>query len=171
MNIPEKVVNFNAYDANGNRFLGLAETVTLPKFDSLSETMKGAGMAGEWASPTPGHFSAMTVELDFNTITETLTEVLSTSNTMITLRAAQQSFDSSAGAEQMSGLKIVIGGRPAGSDFGTLGVSAKSSSKATININYCKITLDTSTLLEWDLFNYIFIINDKDILGAVKNLI
>ena len=59
MNVPEKLINFRVYE-NGNDLIGIAD-VTLPKVDYMTETVKGAGIAGEIDSPVKGHYSSMEV--------------------------------------------------------------------------------------------------------------
>jgi hypothetical protein len=67
--IPEKVIQFDCYDSNGTVLLGTTD-VELPKFESLSDTISGAGIAGEIESITPGFFKPQQVKLKWRTVTE-----------------------------------------------------------------------------------------------------
>lgn len=55
-NIPEKLIDFRCY-SDGTDLLGMVD-VTLPKVDLMSETVKGAGIAGE--------IDTQELELDFD---------------------------------------------------------------------------------------------------------
>ena len=66
--IAEKLTNFTAY-LEGTEWLGLVD-VELPAIESLSETIKGAGIAGEVDSPVVGHFGAMPLKVNWRTLGE-----------------------------------------------------------------------------------------------------
>ena len=51
--IPEKLVEFKVY-SDSHDLLGVSD-IELPSLDFMSETVKGAGMAGEVDSPTIGN--------------------------------------------------------------------------------------------------------------------
>lgn len=171
MLMPEKVTNFNLYGEEGTRFLGLASEITLPNFETLSEEIKGAGLAGSYDSPTPGHFGAMTMDFSFNTVTDDAFKVYGKTSTKLTLRAAQQSYDASAGAEVQKGLKIVFAGRPKGLDGGKIAVASTTGTKVTVSISYFKAEIDGKEIIEWDFFNNIFRVNGVDQLAEVNKLI
>ena len=64
--IPERLINFRCY-RNGNDLLGVA-TVTLPQFQAMTDTVSGAGIAGEVETPVLGHYSSITATVSFRTI-------------------------------------------------------------------------------------------------------
>ena len=68
--IPEKTIAFNVY-RDGTVLMGVA-TVELPQLQAMTETISGAGIAGEIDSPTLGHFQSMTAKLSFRTKTNKL---------------------------------------------------------------------------------------------------
>lgn len=49
MNVPEKLINFRVYN-NGADLVGSAD-VTLPKLNAMTQTVKGAGIAGKLIPP------------------------------------------------------------------------------------------------------------------------
>ena len=59
--IPERLINFTVY-GEGNRIIGVADA-KLPSIEMMTETVSGAGIAGELESGTLGHFKPMTVSL------------------------------------------------------------------------------------------------------------
>lgn len=64
--VPERLNTYNCY-ADGAKLIGLVD-VELPKPESFSEEISGAGVAGAYDSPTIGHFKPMTVKLNFRTV-------------------------------------------------------------------------------------------------------
>ena len=69
MNVPEKLINFRVYE-NGNDLVGVAD-VELPSLETMTETVKGAGVAGEVDSPVMGHFGSMELTLNWRTLEKT----------------------------------------------------------------------------------------------------
>ncbi|MCL6456491.1 MAG: phage major tail tube protein, partial [Gorillibacterium sp.] len=47
--VPEKLNDFRVY-RDGNNLAGVAD-IQLPSFENMTETIKGAGIAGEYESP------------------------------------------------------------------------------------------------------------------------
>ena len=168
--IPEKVVNYNVYDSN-EKLVGISGEITLPNLESMSETISGAGIAGEIESPTPGHFGSLSIEIPFRTILDQTFRMMEPRGRTITLRASQQSHNISAGQIEYKGLKITLRTMPKGIDLGTLGVGKPTETKNTLEILYIKIELDGTTLLELDKINFIFTVNGYDVLGDVRNQI
>lgn len=50
-NIPSKINSFNVYK-DGTKLVGISDEVTLPDFESLTETLSGPGILGEVDDPT-----------------------------------------------------------------------------------------------------------------------
>lgn len=168
--IPEKITNYNIYD-EGEKLVGVSAEVTLPNLEAMTETISGAGIAGEYESPTPGHFGSITMEIPFRVLIDKSFSLMSPKGRTITLRASQQSYDVSDGKILNRGLKITIKTLPKGLDLGTLGVGKMTETKNTLEIVYIKIEHDGVTMLELDKLNFIFILNGEDILAEVRNQI
>lgn len=168
--IPEKIVNFNVY-SDSDKLVGVSDEITLPDFEAMSETVSGAGIAGEYESTTPGHFSSQTIEIPFRTISDQSFRFMKNRGQTIVLRAAQQSYDVSRGKTSIRPLKITIRGIPKGSNLGKVGVGAPTETTATIEILYIKIEENGKTLLELDKLNFIYIVDGDDLLEDVRNAI
>ena len=98
MLVPDKLISFNAYGgAGGIRLLGLVDA-ELPKFEAVTDTISGAGFAGEFDSPVMGHFKAMALKLKWRTVTPQWASFLASGFHAVTLRPSVQIVDSSAGA-------------------------------------------------------------------------
>lgn len=168
--IPEKVVNYNVYDDN-EKLVGITGDVTLPNLEAMSETISGAGIIGEYDSPTPGHFGSMTVELSFRTLYQKSFSLMRYRGRSLVLRAAQQSYDVSQGRIFHRGLKITIKGIPKNLELGKLAVGGSTETKNTLEVLYIKVEENGTKLLEIDKLNGICEIDGEDMLGDIKNLI
>lgn len=166
MNVPEKLINYRVY-LNGNDMIGTSD-VTLPKLDAMTETVKGAGIAGEVESPVLGHFSSMELELNWRTLEKSNVLLASPKGVHLDLRGAQQVYDSGSGSFVARAVKVVVRGVPKSTELGKLDVGATTDTKNTIEVNYIKITIDGSTVLEIDKYNYICIIDGTDYLADVR---
>jgi P2 family phage contractile tail tube protein len=168
--IPEKVVNYNVYQ-EGEKLVGVSGEVTLPNLEAMTETVSGAGIAGEFESATPGHFSSTQIEVPFRTILDPAFNLFTPGAKTLILRASQQSFDVSAGAVNHRALKIILKVMPKSLDLGTLGVGKPTETKNTLEVLYIKIVEDGYTLLELDKLNFIYIVNGTDVFADIRDQI
>lgn len=168
--IPEKVVNFNVYNETA-KLVGVAGEVTLPDFEAMTETISGAGIAGEYESPTPGHFSSQEIEIPFRTISGSSFDLMKNAGKSIVLRAAQQSFDMAQGKVSQRPLKITFRGIPKGIALGKIGVGTPTETTNRMEVLYIKIEENGKVLLEYDKLNFVFILNGEDLMAAVRNAI
>ena len=168
--IPEKVVNFNVYD-DTEKLVGVSAEVTLPNFEAMTETVSGAGIAGEYESVTPGHFGSQTLELPFRTLMDPSFSLMRNEGRSLVLRAAQQSYDVAAGKTEKRPLKITVRGQPKGLNLGTMAVGGLTESTNIMEVLYIKIEENNRTVLEFDKLNFIFKIYGEDMLGGIRDMI
>ena len=168
--IPEKLVNFNVYQ-EGEKLVGVASEITLPTLEGMSETVSGAGIAGEFESATPGHFSSMTTEIAFKTLFDKAFKLMKPGGQTLTFRASQQFSDFAGNSIDFRPLKIVMKVLPKSVDLGKMAVSAKTETKNTLEVVYIKITENGNEILELDKVNFIYKINGEDILGPIQSQI
>lgn len=168
--IPEKVVNYNVYD-DTEKLVGVAGEVTLPNLETMSETISGAGLLGEYDSVNIGHFGSLSMEIPFRTLFEKSFNLMTNTGRPLVLRAAQQSYDVASGQVSHRGLKITLRGAPKGLNLGKLGVGTATETTNTIEILYIKVEENGKVMLELDKQNFIFSINGKNLLAGVSKLI
>lgn len=166
MKVPEKLINFRVYEG-GDDLIGIAD-VTLPNLEAMTETVKGAGIAGEVESPVLGHYSSMELELNWRTLAKPNVLLAQPKGVKLDLRGAQQVYDSAAGEYKVSPAKVVVSGVPKTTELGKLDVGTTSDTKTTLEVNYIKVTIDGNDVLELDKFNYICNIGGVDYLAEVK---
>ena len=86
--IDELIINFRVYE-DANEYLGMSEA-TLPEVSNLAEEIQGAGIAGNVEAVVLGHIEAMTLTLNFRTVTKAAIRLAEPRIHNIDLRAAQQ---------------------------------------------------------------------------------
>ncbi len=164
--VPEKLINFRVY-MNGDDLVGISD-VTLPKLEAITETVKGAGIAGEIDSPTIGHFGSMELELNWRTLLKTNVILAKPTGVDLDLRGAIQMNDSATGTLKSVPAKVVVRGLPKSTDLGKLEMGATTDTKNTIEVTYIKVTIDGSDVFEVDKYNYICTIDGTDDLSDVR---
>ena len=167
MEVPEKLINFRVYE-NGGDQVGVAD-VTLPKLSSMTETVKGAGIAGEVDSPVLGHFKSLEVELNWRTLEKTNLNMTAHTGLHLDLRGAQQVYDSGTGKYVVRPVKCVIAGVTKETDMGKFDVGQTTGTKTTVEAAYIKVDVDGENVLEIDKFNYICKVGGTDWLAAVRS--
>lgn len=165
--VPEKLINFRVYQ-DGDDLLGISD-VTLPKLDSITETVKGAGVAGEIDDPTIGHFGSMELELNWRSLVKSNIVLAKPTGVHLDLRGACQGHDSTKNVLKTMPVKIVVEGTPKSTDLGKLDMGATTDTKNTIEVTYIKITVDGETVLEIDKFNYICVIDGVDYMADIRD--
>lgn len=166
MNVPEKLINFRVYE-NGNDLVGVAD-VELPSLETMTETVKGAGVAGEVDSPVMGHFGSMELTLNWRTLEKTNIKLAVFGGVALDLRSSQQVYDSNSATLKTIGTKVVIRGIPKNTELGKLEVGTTTDTSNVIEVTYLKVDIDGETVLEVDKYNFICVINGVDYLASVR---
>ena len=105
MKIENGVTNFAVYE-DATEYYGMAE-VTLPEITQISEEVKGAGIAGTFDGTFVGHLEAMSLTLNFRSVTTDAIKLAEPRKHQLDLRAAQQSWDNSTGRYVQQAVKHV----------------------------------------------------------------
>src|SRR5262252_8532814 len=117
MKIPNHVANYSIFK-DGRRLIGLAD-VTLGNLQNLTDSLKGSGIFGEIDMPIQAHFQAITVTLNWLTITD---------DAVFDTWAAVQSHDSGTGQIIHEGWRFIMTTAPKSFNLGKLEVGAKGES-------------------------------------------
>lgn len=168
--VPEKIANFNVYKEN-NVLVGVSGEITMPNLEAMTETISGAGIAGEYESPTPGHFGSMELEIPFRTVHDTSFSLYKEIGKSIILRAAQQSYDVAGGEYRTRPLKVTLRGHPKNLNLGTMAVGQPTETTPTIELIYIKVEEDGKELLEVDKLNMIFRVQGEDMFAELREQI
>lgn len=165
--VKDKVIAYEVF-VDGNRKLGTA-SAELPKIAFKSETLKGAGIAGEIDMPTLAQAESMQLTLTWRTIDNDRTELLQQKAHNIELRAAQQHYDSGTGVFKVQAVKINVRAVPKESETGKLEGANNSDSTNVMECLYYKESIDGETRVEIDKLNYICRIHGTDFAADVRS--
>lgn len=165
--ISEKLINFRVYAAN-QELLGLAD-VELPTLEAQSETISGAGIAGEVDSPTLGHFGAMSMTLKWRVTEAGALKLLAPKAHALELRGSIQRWNAALGEYETLALKVVTRAVPKSSPLGTLAPAAAQEPSAEFSVRYLKVFLGGRAYAEIDPLNYICLIDGVDYLASVRS--
>ncbi len=167
--IPERLVNYMLYE-DGGKLLGSVD-VTLPSFEAMSETISGAGIAGEYDSPTPGHFGSQQLGINFREPTAMIRRLYTPGKKQLIIKAANQSYDTGAGQKNHRQLYISVACEFKSGETGTVAPNAEAGSNVSMEVSYILIKDDGDEILEFDKFNYIYKVNGKDYLADIKKIL
>ena len=165
--IPEKLINTKVY-RSGVHLVGAADA-KLPSIEAMTETIKGAGIAGEVDSPTLGHYKSMTVELNFRHTTPEFMTLAVQQAHELDLRGAVQVYDAAAGKFSVKSIKVVIRAFPKKTDLGKLDSGTKQEPTWEGEVVYLKVFLDGQEKIEIDKYNFISKVDGVDQLADVRS--
>lgn len=170
MNIPSKINSFNVYK-DGTKLIGISDEVTLPDFESITETLSGPGILGEIDDPTLGHFQSMEMEIPFRTMDKDLF-VLSddTSSVMITLRGSIQYTVNDTGATTLKQMRVVVRGKNKGITGGKAKQGTGTASSIKLEILYILIEIGNVVEIELDKLNFVYKLHGKDLLEKMRKM-
>lgn len=163
--IPELLANFMVY-LEDQILVGVAD-VELPKLESMTEKVSGAGLAGEIESPVAGHYSAMTTKIKFRTVTsEAVGKLAAPSAHRLDFRGAQQVLVD--GALKTASVRVTVKATPKSVDLGKFEVGKPTDTADEFAVSYLKIYVDGKEIVEVDPVNFVAKFNGVDVLGDTK---
>lgn len=166
MRIPDKLINFTVYD--GNLALGLAD-IDLPDIEYMSETLSGAGIAGETETPALGQLASMTTSLNFRTLYEDIGNYLAPRGRMVDVRGSIQHYESGTGELKPLPVKCTMNILPKSGSLGKFATASPTDTSIEGEVTYLKLYINNKLVCEIDKFNYICNINGRDYLEEVRN--
>lgn len=164
--VDESVINFAVYEG-GTEYLGMAE-VSLPEISNITTEVKGAGINGTFDSVILGHLEAMTLGLNFRTLTKDAIKLLEPRNHQIDLRVAQQSTDSTSGNSGVVKVKHVFTIKAKKLASGKVASASPADASGEYTVTYWATWIDGKKELEIDILNFIYYVNGKDWLADVR---
>lgn len=162
------LTNFTAWE-DATNWMGLVD-VELPSFESLTETIKGAGIAGESTAPVKGHFGGQTLKINWRTLSPDSVRLSEPKVHTLDFRGNQQIFDALNGYTDQ---EVVVKTRSVPINFspGKFATAAATETANEFEVHYIKIIVGGKTMLEYDKFNFVYVVNGVDVMGTVrKNL-
>lgn len=166
MQTPERLVNYKVFSGAGVE-LGTA-TVDLPSFETLTETISGAGIAGEFESPVLGHFKSQKVKLMFRAITRDGLGLVAPVRHILDIRASVQIADPTSAKIVTEAWRVECAGRTLSHTLGKLEPGKVMGAECDLEIDTIRISRDGVDLIELDKFNSIYKVNGVDYLAQVR---
>ena len=164
--VPERLINFRVYN-DGNDLLGVA-TVDLPEIEAMSDTVAGAGIAGEVESPVLGHFGSMTTTFTWRTLEAGAMKLNQQKAHAVEVRGSQQVYDAAKGEYSTMPVRVSMRVVPKTSTLGTFEPGATTDTEQEFEVTYLKVLVDGKNLVEIDKFNFIAKFDGVDALAGVR---
>ena len=169
MILPEVINNFNVYDYNSNKLVGVSGEVSLAEIAMTTATISGAGLLGDMDMPVIGQIGAIEQTIPFNTIsTNIFTHFKLNKSVSIVLRGDIQSVDSSTGKYKHSALRLSYRGYVKKITPGKVKAADTMGASVTMELTYMHIQLDGETVLKFDKLNGVFEVDGEDLLAEIS---
>lgn len=168
MIIPERIQGFTAYLAGSNDILGEVSSVDLPELNFMAETVNGAGIAGEYESPTVGQYQSFTCTIHWRTLSKNIYKVIQNGAIDLDLRGSVQSYDPAVGVYTSIPVRMAIRGPVKNTGLGSLATSNADGCTTDIEIYRLKIWQDGEEEVEIDKQGYICRVDGVDLLEQTR---
>ena len=165
--VPETLINFEVYE-QGIRLLGLAN-VTLPEMNQLTSEVSGAGIAGKIEVPVEGHFESMEVTLKWRTIYQPPLTLMKSGGTQLSCRGAMQHYEASTGQVQIVPVRCDVRARHTSTNLGEFSTGEQTETETKLVCDYVKLVVDDATIIEFDIYNYVYEVNGTDLMSDVRS--
>lgn len=162
----QAIINFAVYE-DGSEYAGLAKA-TLPDLNALTQSISGAGIAGNIEAVILGHFDSMTLGLNFRTTTKQSIKLSEPRRHNIDLRVAQQEENSTQGQVEVSAVKHVLVVIPKVDKGGSIAPASQGDGSGEYSVRYWATYIDGKKYREIDPVNFKCYIDGVDYLEAVR---
>jgi len=166
MSIPDKLINFQVYEDGAS--IDAVVDVTLPTLSYMTDSMSGAGIAGEIDSPTIGHFSSLTVNINMRTLSGNNIRLHAPKAHSFDFRGSVQHFDEGSGSFISRAIRVVIVGIPKSGPLGSLSVASQMGPGNEFEVTYLQVIIDDIVEVEIDKLNLVCTIGGIDYLQDVR---
>lgn len=166
-NVPERLINFRVYNDNKD-LLGIA-TVDLPELEAMTDTVSGAGVAGEVESPIKGHFGSMTTTFTWRTIENSAMSLCKQKAHNVEIRGSQQVYDAANGTYGTVAVRAAMRIVPKTVSLGSFEPGATTDTEQEFEVLYLKLFVANKEVVEIDKYNFIAKFNGEDSLASVRS--
>ncbi|WP_295466594.1 phage major tail tube protein [uncultured Pseudomonas sp.] len=166
MALPRTLKNLNLFN-DGNSYLGVAKSCTLPKLARKMEAFRGAGMSGPVKADMG--LSEEGIQLDWTLGGLDLTALkqfgaVGADAVPLRFAGAYQQDDSG----DVTAVEIVVRGRHESIEMGEASAGGTTEHKITTTCSYYKLTVDGVTVIEIDLLAFVEKVDGKDRLAQQR---
>ncbi|MGR3897115.1 phage major tail tube protein [Pseudomonas sp. 1176_21] len=160
MALPKKLKHLNLFN-DGNSYLGVAKSLTLPTLGRKFEAYRGGGMDGPVKVDLGHSDDGLQIEWTlggWDLIALRQFGTVRADGVQLRFAASVQRDDTA----EVSAVEIVMRGRHEEVDFGDAEPGEDTEHKITTALTYYKLTVDGEELVEIDLLNFIYVVDGKD---------
>lgn len=163
---PEAYINFEVYEDSVN-LLGIGK-VTLPDVTFLTQPFSGAGIAGNMEAVLVGMLEAMTMTINFNSVTGSATKLMAPVNHNIDLRVAEQERDTVRRTKEVRADKYVMTVTTKSTKPGSVAPASPADASGEYSVSYYAAYKDGKCLWELDPANSVCYIDGVDYMAPVR---
>lgn len=160
MALPRKLKNLNLFN-DGNNYMGVVQSFTMPKLTRKLEAYRGGGMHGAVNADMGLDDGALDVQWTLGGVMETLLQqygVTGAGTCLLRFTGALQRDDTG----DVDAVEIVLRGRHKEIDHGEWKPGESSPITVSSVCSYFKFSLNGNVLIEIDLLNMVEIVNGVD---------
>lgn len=167
MAMPRKLKNLNLFN-DGNSYLGLVKSLTLPSLGRKMEAYRGGGMNGPvkadlGMSDDGIQFEWKTGGLDLISLRQF--GAVNASSVALRFSGPYQQDDTG----EVSNVEVVVRGRHETIEMGDAQPGEDTEHSMTTTCSYYKLTVDGEEIIEIDLLNFVEKVNGVDMLEKHRN--
>ena len=166
MNQPEAIIEFAVYE-NSKEFCGVAQA-QLPDITFLTQQITGAGIAGNIEAVLTGMVDVMSLTLNFRSQMDAAVKLMTPVKHVLDLRVANQYWNTTKAAKNVSADKYVLTVIPKTFSPGTVAPASASDASGEYTVYSYAGYKDGKKMWEIDPWNYICEINGKDYMADVR---
>ena len=159
-------INFAIYE-DGIEYMGMA-SVGMPTLTNLTQSISGAGIAGNVEAIIKGHVDTMTLTLNFRTTTPASVRLSEPRRHTIDLRVAQQEEDPVSNTISAQPEKHVMVILPKTHNVGNIAPASPSNGSGEYAVRYWATWVNGVKVREIDPMNFIYMVDGVDYLADVR---
>lgn len=145
--------------------------LTLPDLEMLTEILKGAGINGEIDLPTIGQLPSLVIEVSHNGLSRDTVKTFRMKHQHLEHRWAGQTLNSTTGAVEVVGKKVIFKGYPKKLGLGVIESNKPEETSSSFELTYLKYVIGNDVMIEIDKLNDVFIVDGEDYSAAVREVI
>ena len=163
---PNGHVDYMMYK-NGGALIGVGK-ITMPPIKYKTVAVTGAGLMGDATIPLASMIEAMTVQIEFTSVTDAAVELGSNEWHDVAVYVAEQYFDSVNRTEEIEQTRFEMSIRPTEINQGTIQTASAADASGTYSV--CKYTVykNGAKVIDIDQFNQVHEINGVDNAALVR---
>lgn len=166
--VPDKLIDYAIFK-DGVEKKGTGD-VTLPDFEYMTETIKGAGIMGQVEMPSLGMLGKLPIKIDWRTITTDLIDLAVPGKTIdLEFRGAQQAYEAGGGVIGVQAIRVFARCLTKKTSLGKFATAATTGSSSELEAVTFKLQIDGKTVVDIDKFARVCNIGGVDWQSAVRS--